>query len=370
MGKIKVLIVDDSSFLRKIMKKIMNESGKIEVVGEASNGKEAVEKAAELKPDIITLDINMPVMSGLEALEIIMKENPIPIIMVSSLTTEDAEVTFEALEKGAVEFFPKQAKDFKANIKSIRDELIPKIENIARKKRLFGFPFGSTTSVGRKPSIEKVVKKEHEKTKARQKEVIIKEPIEFVVVGASTGGPNALQTLLTSLPADFPAGIIISQHMPATFTGAFADRMDRYSNVQVKEAKTGDKVEKGVVLITPGGQHMYLKKHRAGAPEVVISEEPKTAIYKPSVTIMAKSVAENYTKRTVGVMLTGMGSDGKDGFIEMKKRNRAVVIAQNEESCVVYGMPKAVVDAGIADYVLDIKDIAPTLDKIIRGKKS
>ncbi len=368
MEKIKVLIVDDSSFLRKIMKKIMEESGKIEVIGEAANGKEAIEKSAELKPDIITLDINMPIMSGLEALEIIMKENPTPIIMVSSLTTEDAEVTFEALEKGAVEFFPKQTKNFNENIKTIREELIPKIENIARKKRLFGFPFSSMKGVQRRA----VEKKQEEKkliTVQPERDLVIKEQIKLVVVGSSTGGPNALQTMLTSLPQDFPAGMIISQHMPATFTGAFADRMNRFSKVQVKEAKTGDKVEPGVVLITPGGQHMYLKKYRAGVPEVIISEEPKTAIYKPSVTVMAKSVAENYPKRTVGVMLTGMGSDGKDGFVEMKKRNRAIIIAQDEESCVVYGMPKAVVDAGIADYVLDIKQIAPTLNRIVRGNK-
>ncbi len=367
MEKIKVLIVDDSSFLRKIMKKIMVESGKIEVVGEAANGKEAIEKAAELKPDIITLDINMPIMSGLEALEIIMRENPTPIIMVSSLTTEDAEVTFEALEKGAVEFFPKQTKNFNENIRTIRDELIPKIENIARKKRLFGFPFSSMKGIPRRT----VGKRQEEKkiiTVQPKRDFTIKEQIKLVVVGSSTGGPNALQTMLTSLPADFPAGMIISQHMPATFTGAFADRMDRFSKVQVKEAKTGDRVEPGVVLITPGGKHMYVK-NRPTAPEVIISEEPKTAIYKPSVTVMAKSVAENYPKRTVGVMLTGMGSDGKDGFVEMKKRNRAIIIAQDEESCVVYGMPKAVVDAGIADYVLDIKQIAPTLNRIVRGNK-
>ncbi len=368
MEKIKVLIVDDSSFLRKIMKKIMVESGKIEVVGEAANGKEAIEKTAELKPDIITLDINMPIMSGLEALVKIMEENPTPIIMVSSLTTEDAEVTFEALEKGAVEFFPKQTKNFNENIKTIREELIPKIENIARKKRLFGFPFSSS----RRVPTRTVEKKQEEKkliTVQPKRDLVIKEQIKLVVVGSSTGGPNALQTLLTSLPEDFPAGVIISQHMPATFTGAFADRMNRFSKVQVKEAKTGDKVEPGVVLITPGGQHMYLKKYRAGVPEVRISEEPKSAIYKPSVTVMAKSVAENYPQRTVGVMLTGMGSDGKDGFVEMKKRNRAIIIAQDEESCVVYGMPKAVVDAGITDFVLDIKQIAPTLNRIVRGNK-
>ena len=361
VDKVKVLIVDDSGFMRKIMKKILNDSGRIDVIGEGKNGSEAVEKSAELKPDVITLDINMPVMDGLTALEKIMEKNPTPVIMVSSLTTEDAEITFEALEKGAVEFFPKQMKDFNANVKAIKDDLIPKIVNIARKKRIYGFPFFAK----KKRESKSVEKKEVKETIEGKTEV--KEPIELVVLGSSTGGPNALNSILPLLPADFPAGIIISQHMPATFTGTFADRMNRLSKVNVKEAVTGDRVTKGTVLITPGGKHMYLKKFSIGAPEVIISEEPKTAIYKPSVTIMAKSVSETYKKQVVGVMLTGMGSDGKDGFIEIKKRNKAVIIAQNEESCVVYGMPKAVVDAGIADYIVDIKEIASTLNKIVRG---
>ncbi len=361
--KVKVLIVDDSSFLRKIMNRILTGSGKIEVVGEGKNGKEAVEMAEELKPDIITLDINMPVMDGLTALEKIMKTNPTPVIMVSSLTTEDAEITFEALEKGAVEFFPKQTKNFNENIKTIKEDLIPKIINIARKKRLYGFPFYSKVRRVAKKEIAKETQK-----KEIKREIKIEEPIELVVLGSSTGGPNALNNILPKLPADFPAGIIISQHMPATFTGTFAERMNRLSKVSVKEAETGDKVTKGSVFITPGGKHMYLKKFAIGAPEIIISEEPKNAIYKPSVTVMAKSVAENYKKQVAGVMLTGMGSDGKEGFIEIKNRNRAIIIAQNEESCVVYGMPKAVVDAGIADYVVDIKEIAGVLDKIVRAK--
>ncbi len=364
VDKVKVLIVDDSGFMRKIMSKILNDSGKIEVIGEGKNGSEAVEMAGELKPDVITLDINMPVMDGLTALEKIMKENPTPVIMVSSLTTEDAEITFEALEKGAVEFFPKQMKDFNANIKAIKDDLIPKIENIARKKRIYGFPFLGKRRRENKPLEKKEVKPQ--KTMVVDK-TEVKEPIELVVLGSSTGGPNALNNILPKLPEDFPSGIIISQHMPAAFTGTFAERMNRLSKITVKEATTGDKVEKGTVLITPGGKHMYLKRYSVGLPEVIISEEPKNAIYKPSVSVMAKSVSETYKGQVIGVMLTGMGSDGKDGFVEIKRKNKAVIIAQNEASCVVYGMPKAVVDAGIADYILDIKDIASTLDKIVRG---
>ena len=366
VDKVKVLIVDDSGFMRKIMRKILSESGVIDVVGEGKNGKEAVEMAAELEPDVITLDINMPVMDGLTALEKIMENSPTPVIMVSSLTTEDAEITFEALEKGAVEFFPKQMKDFNANIKAIKGDLIPKIENIARKKRIYGFPFLSS----KKGKVIKTTGKRESKIKESVKrEPEIGEPIELVVLGSSTGGPNALSNILPLLPSDFPAGIIISQHMPATFTGTFAERMNRLSKVQVKEAETGDKVEKGTVFITPGGKHMYIKKFSVGSPEIIISEEPKSAIYKPSVTVMAKSVAEHYKKQVAGVMLTGMGSDGKEGFVEIKRRNKAVIIAQNEESCVVYGMPKAVVDAGIADFILDIKEIAKTLDKVVRAKR-
>ena len=365
--KAKVLVVDDSSFLRKLMVRLMAENPAIEVVGEARNGKEALELTEKLRPDVITLDINMPVMDGLTALKEIMNSFPTPVIMVSSLTTEDAQITFEALEKGAVEFFPKQTADFNANIKSIKDELVPKILTIAQKKMALGFPFRSFDKPlpqPPSPSLSPTVLPSQAPTIRKGR---IGDTLDMVVLGSSTGGPRALQDVLTVLPENFPAAILVSQHMPATFTGPFAERLNRLCKVHVKEAAIGDKIERGSVFITPGGQHMTIRQSRPAYWEIFISEEPKSAIYKPSVNVMAQSVADNYKKNVAAVMLTGMGNDGRDGFVSLKKKNRAVIIAQDEESCVVYGMPKAVVDAGIADYVLPVKDIGETLDRVVLG---
>ncbi len=356
MRKAKVLIVDDSLLIRKTLRRVLSSVEGIEVVGEAGNGIEALEKIEELKPDVITLDIEMPKMNGIEALKEIMKRFPTPVIMVSSLTTDDAKITFEALDLGAVDYFPKVYSDFAKLKEQIQNDLARKIISIARKKWIFGFPFGKKKI----PPVKPEIKREPVKLKPG-------ETIELVVIGSSTGGPKALQEVLTKLPEDFPSSIIISQHMPPTFTGPFAERLNRLSKISVKEAQSGDKLEPGKAFIAPGAKHLYVKK-LGTKYEIYVSEEPKSAIYKPSVDIMAESVSKNYHKRTLGVMLTGMGADGKKGFIEMKNKNRAIIIAQDENTCVVYGMPKAVVEAGIADFVLPIDEIGEKINSIVRGK--
>ncbi len=359
MRKVKLLIVDDSILIRKTLRRVLSTVEGIEIVGEAANGLEALEQIEKLKPDVVTLDIEMPKMNGIEALKEIMKRFPTPVIMVSSLTTDDAKITFEALDIGAVDYFPKVYSDFVKLKESIKNELAKKIISIARKKWVFGFPFA-------RRKIEKVEKKEEILPKEKV-ELKPGEKIELVVIGSSTGGPKALQEVLTKLPENFPAGIIISQHMPPTFTGPFSERLNRLSKITIKEAQTGDIIKPSHAFIAPGAKHLYLK-NKGGRYEIYISEEPKNAIYKPSVDVMAESVAENYDKRPLGVMLTGMGADGRNGFVKMRDKRKAIIIAQDEATCVVYGMPRAVVEAGIADFVLPIDEIGDKITKIVKGE--
>jgi len=338
---INVLIVDDSAFMRNTLSSMISEDPDIKVVGIARNGIEAIEKVAQLKPDIVTMDIEMPKMNGIEALRQIMSKNPVPVLMVSSLTSDDAAITLEALEIGAVDFIPKNLSDLSINILKIRDSLIEKIKKIGKK----GLPL-----------YKKRARPKHLEM-PRGNDYTSHRKINIVAIGSSTGGPRALQNILTSLPKDFPVPILIAQHMPPVFTKPFAERLNQMSALEIKEAEHGEPINKGIVYIAPGKGHMSVVRKRITETTISISENKKEYIYKPSVDELMISVVESFSGHVLGVILTGLGNDGLKGMKEIKNSGGRT-IAESEATCVVYGMPKAVVDSGIADKVVPVEEIA------------
>ncbi|BCB96442.1 chemotaxis response regulator protein-glutamate methylesterase [Dissulfurispira thermophila] len=342
---VKVLIVDDSAFMRNALSNMLSSDPEIKIVGTARDGLEAIEKVASLNPDIVTMDVEMPRMDGITALKHIMEKNPVPVIMVSSLTVEGAKVTLDALDIGAVDFIPKNLSDLSINIVKIREILIDKIKQIARK------------GIVKRHIRPAVTPKTIEIPKSMPVRTTGERRVNLVAIGTSTGGPKALQEIIPKLPKDFPTPIVIAQHMPPNFTGPFAERLNQLSQITVKEAEEGEPLKNGVAYVAPGRGHMRVKRPRGIETVITISENKEEFIYRPSVDALMFSVAEFFPGRALGVILTGMGNDGVKGLTALKKTGGRI-FAQNEETCVVYGMPKAVVDAGIADKVLSIEEMA------------
>jgi two-component system chemotaxis response regulator CheB len=343
---IKVVTVDDSAFMRKAIQTMLEKDPGIKVVATARNGQEGLEKVREHQPDVVTLDIEMPVMDGLTALRHIMMEMPRPVLMVSSLTTEGGEATLKAMELGAVDFIPKQLSKVSLDIIKIEKDLQQKVRTVARRR--FRAPTARPAAKPEAPAARA------EKPKDRGRQVR-----DIVAIGVSTGGPPAVQKVLALLPEKFPASVLIAQHMPGAFTGPFAKRLDKVSNLTVIEAVNGQKVQPGYAYIAPGGKHLAIEQ-KVSHIELVVTDNPAGALYKPSADVLISSVAKGVGKRGLGVILTGMGSDGKDGIQQLKSKGGRV-LAQSDSTCVVYGMPKAVVDAGLADSVIDIEDMAQAI---------
>jgi len=343
---IKVLVVDDSAFMRKAITSMLQEDPEIKVIGTARDGVEAIQMVQEFKPDVVTMDVEMPRMDGITALKEIMQKCPVPVIMVSSLTTEGAKVTLEALELGAIDFIPKNLAELSVNIVKIKGMLIDKIKTI-----------GKRGLVKRKPLVKPAEPKiEVPKVEIPKTRVTTERKVGIVSIGTSTGGPKALQEIIPKLPKDFPVPIVIAQHMPPNFTKPFAERLDQLSQLSVKEAEEGETVKPGIVYVAPGKGHMRLNR-RGIETFVSISDDKEEFIYRPSVDALMLSVADCYPGRALGVILTGMGNDGAKGCKKIKETGGRV-FAQNEETCVVYGMPRAVVDAGIADKVVSLEEMA------------
>ncbi|MCX8022107.1 MAG: chemotaxis response regulator protein-glutamate methylesterase [Syntrophorhabdaceae bacterium] len=341
---IKVLVVDDSAFMRNAISRMLEKDEGIKVVGTARNGLEALEKVEELKPDVVTLDIEMPVMNGIEALKHIMDKYKLPVIMFSALTKEGADITMEALSIGASDFITKDFSNVSLNISTRENELINKVKAVAKNKvRLL-------LNRIRRPDKPAVLKKDTSRNHS------------VIAIGASTGGPPALQHIITSLPEDLSVPILIAQHMPKIFTQSFAQRLNAASMIKVKEAEPGEVIRPGIAFIAPGDTHMGLK--RRGNDICVDFINETKYIYRPSVDHLMLSVADVFGSRSMGVILTGMGSDGLVGAKEIKAK-KGYIIAQNEDTCVVYGMPKAVVTANIADAVLPIDKIAEEIIRIL-----
>lgn len=342
---INVLIVDDSAFMRNALSSMLSSDPEIKVIATARDGLEAIDKVKSLKPDIVTLDIEMPRMDGITALKQIMEDCPVPVMMVSSLTIEGAKVTLDALELGAVDFIPKNLSDLSINIVKLKEIIIEKVKAIARK------------GVVKKRAAAGKTARPVETPKFIPARTTGDRKVGLVSIGTSTGGPRALQDIIPRLPKDFPVPITIAQHMPQAFTGPFAERMNQLSQITVKEAEEGESLKPGVVYIAPGRGHMRVMRERGIESVLRISENKEDYIYRPSVDALMQSVSECFPGRALGVILTGMGNDGLQGLLALKKTGGRI-FAQNEESCVVYGMPKAVVDAGIADKVLSLEEIA------------
>jgi len=345
----RVLVVDDSGFFRRRIIEILETDTRIKVVGSAANGKEAIEQVAQLKPDVVTMDIEMPVMDGITAVRHIMSTNPVPVLIFSSLSLDGAQATLDALEAGAVDFLPKRFEDIAKDREQAKLLLRRRIHAVARTQS----PARST------PARRTPVRPAAPPVNIRRGQ------FQVVAIASSTGGPVALAQVLTTLPAGFPYPVVVVQHMPGTFTPAFATRLDQQCAVKVKEAQDGDVLAPGEVLIAPGGRQMTFKQS-GGAVQVIINDGDDGLHYKPCADVTFDSVASVYGGKTLALILTGMGADGREGARTLKKQG-ATVWSQDEASSVIYGMPMAVAEAGLSDQVLSLRDIGPTLIQAAGG---
>jgi two-component system, chemotaxis family, protein-glutamate methylesterase/glutaminase len=335
---IRVLVVDDSAFVRQALVRMLGAAPDIEVVGTAVDGREALEQTRNLRPDVITLDIKMPRMGGLEALHRIMTECPTPVLLLSSLTSEGADVTLRGLELGAMDFVDKSSVQGHMNLLALTQELQCKVRALASvpRARLENATRALTVPAPRP------------RTEGRR--------LDVVVIGTSTGGPPALQTLIPRMPIDLPCAILVVQHMPAGFTRSLAERLDSRSLLPVREAEEGDLVLPGHVLVAPAGVHMKVRR-RGPNTRIFLDDEPRAALHRPSVDVLMASVARSYGARCLGIVLTGMGSDGVEGLRAIQAAG-GHTLAEHEESCVIYGMPKAAMEAGVVDRALPLSRIA------------
>lgn len=374
---VKVLVVDDSGFFRRRVTEILSSDPNIKVVGTATNGKEAIDLALSLKPDVITMDYEMPMMDGITAVRHIMQRSPTPVLMFSSLTHEGARVTLDALDAGAVDFLPKNFEDISRNPDKVKQLLCEKVHSIARSNRRMGSfsapasmpapaavsaPPVSSRSASPAPAPTRSLAPRATPAPAERSAHSVlsgtpkRKAYKLVAIGTSTGGPVALQRVLTQLPANFPAPIVLIQHMPAAFTKAFAERLDKLCQISVKEAEDGDILRPGLALLAPGGKQMMIDGR--GAVKILPGDERLN--YKPCVDITFGSAAKSYGDKVLAVVLTGMGADGREGA-RLLKQGGSHVWAQDEASCVIYGMPMAIVKADLADAIYSLDDIGKHL---------
>ena len=382
---IRVVIADDSAFMRMVLSDMFKKQSDFEVVGVAKNGKEAVEKVKELNPDLVTMDVNMPVMDGLQALEAIMKDCPTPVVMFSSLTQEGAKATIKALSLGAVDFVSKVGGSI-SKVDTVEDEILSKARaaayaKVGGKRRLTSPPplepkpessppptAPAPSPVKSEPTMRRIslpTRKAYTPPSSpppltpRPKPTVHAIPArggtgrKLVVLGCSTGGPKALQTVVAGLPRSLPCGVLIVQHMPPGFTKSLAERLNEISQISVKEAENHDMIKAGQVYIAPGNYHMTVT---GSGREIVLNQDPPIGTLRPAADVLFRSAAP-LGRDIVSVILTGMGSDGALGMTEIKKTG-GYVIAESEETAIVYGMPKAVVDLGLADEIKPLQDIA------------
>lgn len=334
---IDVLVVEDSAFMRKVITEILDEDPEIQVVDNAINGLDGVKKASLLKPDVITMDVEMPNMDGIEAVKKIMKTNPTPIIMISAYTKKGAQKTIETLIAGAVDFVEKPGGPISLNIRDIKDEIIKKVK-IASKANI------KTTTKRKIISVDKK-----------------KMSDSLVMIAASTGGPKIITSIFKKFPRDFSAPIVVVQHMPASFTKAFAKRLNEHSSISVMEGKEGISLKKGKAFIAPGDFHLEFTQDR----RIILNKKPALHGVRPSADITMNSASDNFDGNLIGVILSGMGKDGSIGVRNISKRG-GYVIAQDKDTSVVYGMPKSAIDSGCVDLVLPANEIADKLISLVK----
>ncbi|MDI3322868.1 chemotaxis response regulator protein-glutamate methylesterase [Pontibacterium granulatum] len=386
---VKVLIVDDSSFFRNRIADLLEGDARIKVVGTAANGREAIEQVKLQRPDVVTMDVEMPEMNGIDALRTIMQQSPVHVIMLSSLTHEGARISMQALEAGAADCIPKDLRQWMGSSSDIQSQLREQVVALGKSQRPRTFNGSSSLERNRSP-LRRTERKdaplasdpgaalaalrqraEAANTATRRPEVShrvssgAKVPdCKVVVIGSSTGGPAALQKILTRLPAAFPYPIMLVQHMPSTFTPVFAERLNQQCNINVKEAEDGDRMVAGTAYLAPGGKQLIIDPKQSDRLKVMPGDERLT--YKPSVDVSYASAAKSFGDKVLAVILTGMGSDGTDGA-RLLKRSGATVWAQDENSSTIYGMPKSVIEANLADSVLDLDEIGTLLSR--RGER-
>lgn len=351
--KIRVLVTDDSAFMRNILGDIISSAPDIIVAGRARSGADALQKIAELKPDVVTMDVEMPEMDGLQALNRIMEENPTPVIMISSQTDRDAEITIRCLESGAFDFIKKPSGPDPDEMERLRQELLQKIR----------LAFTSNTSVAARRAVpEKPVR-----------EYAIAEPpvrgtYDLLLIAASTGGPQTLARLMPKIPSDFPAPIALVQHMPREFTRSFAQRLDQISGLSVTEAKDNVRLLPGMAIVAPGGSHLLLRGEK-GNIRSALSDDPPVNFVRPAADLLFQSACELPGVTALAVILTGMGKDGTDGARALRA-NKGFIIAESSETAVVFGMPRSAMEAGAVDQMLPLDLIAENLVRIFsKGKR-
>jgi len=343
---VKVLVADDSAFMRTALTRMIDSDPDLRVSGTAQTGQEALEKIPRLQPDVITLDVEMPGLNGLDTLRHIMKEFPRPVIMVSSLTQEGAETTLEALDIGAFDYLPKQSSFVSLDIVKIRDELVAKIKAAAGNLR-------------RRPPAKAPAPA---LTPAPQRHAAT-----IVALGTSTGGPKALQEILPMLPPDLPAPVLVVQHMPPGFTGPFARRLDNLCKITVREAHADEALEPGVVYIAPAGKQLTVHRPSTSKAIVRLSDGPEHMLHVPSVDVMMLSVAEVFRSLAMGVIMTGMGADGARGM-QAIAREGGITVGQDEASCTVYGMPRSCAEMGILRRVVSLQQIPQQILQVTHYK--
>ncbi|HHX94690.1 MAG TPA: chemotaxis response regulator protein-glutamate methylesterase [Clostridia bacterium] len=345
--EIRLFVIDDSAVMRQMITKIVEKDKHIRIVGRARNGREAVDRIVKLKPDVVTLDVEMPLMDGLETLKKIMEIYPVPVVMLSAVTGKGAHTTLKALELGAVDFILKPANQ--EELEQLAFELPAKIK------------LAATVPVAAKHFTAGV---QHLSLETFPQLAIRPGGIRLVVIGTSTGGPSALQKVVPKLPKDIPAGVLIVQHMPEGFTRALAERLNQSSHIFVKEAQEGDLIKPGLALVAPAGRQMYVEKGLGGAHITLRSEANVSTVFKPSVDVTMLSAAEVYGNSVLGVIMTGMGSDGVRGLKEIKRRGGSC-LAEAEQTCTVFGMPKAAINAGVIDEIHPVDSIAAAIIRAV-----
>ena len=362
MNTLKVLIVDDTIVYRKIVGDVLKEIPGVEIVGVANNGKIALSKIRTLKPDLLTLDIEMPEVNGIEVLEQLNQmESPPLAVMLSTLTQQGSEMTIKALELGAFDFVPKPDEGTMAeNFEKVKQAILPIVDTLKRQKQTrdkirnkISKPQISSKPI-KTPTTSQSIHKRNRKT-----------PSEIIGIGISTGGPNALSAMIPTLPADLKAPVLIVQHMPPLFTKSLANSLNNKSELEVKEAQDGDKIEAGKIYIAPGGKQMKIVAGADGiSRKLKITDDPPINSCKPSVDYLFASIAQHYVGRATGVIMTGMGSDGSEGLKQMKNTG-SLIIAQDEATCTVYGMPKKPIESGITDVIAPLNKIADEITKTV-----
>lgn len=346
---IKVMIVDDSPFMRKILTDIFTQDKEIAIVGEAKNGKEALQKIPLYKPDVITLDVEMPIMDGITTLKHIVHEYKLPVVMISSLTVEGAESTLKALEIGAVDFISKPKNIFSLSGETIKYEIINKIKAASKSKINIEYTHEKILETVERPKkIARPSKKDYE---------------YLIAIGTSTGGPRALQNVLPLIPGDINGTIVVVQHMPPNFTKSLADRLNNLSDIVVKEGEEGDILQRGYCYIAPGGYHMRVLNNE-GHCTIHLSQEPAIKGLRPAADLLMESVAKIDNFKKLGIVMTGMGSDGSNGIIKIKKAN-GYTMAQDEETSVVYGMPRSAIETKHIDKIVPLDNIAYEITNIV-----